>query len=191
LERIFQFIKTTPRIVGETGGKDFVFAHTSANIKQLIVALVRGAFEYQGQKCSAASRAYIPKSIWKDTWDMMSKELSSLKMGDVEDFTNLINAVIDEKAFNNIAGYIDYAKKSNDAEIIYGGNYDKSTGYFIEPTVILAKNLTLKQWKKKSLDQCLRSMFMKIINLRKHWKYVIKHLLMHLQVQFLPKIDMQ
>jgi 1-pyrroline-5-carboxylate dehydrogenase len=141
--------KNYPRIVGETGGKDFIFAHTSTNIRQLVVALVRGAFEYQGQKCSAASRAYIPKSIWKETWNLMSKELSSLKMGDVEDFTNLINAVIDEKAFNNIAGYIDYARKSNDAEIIYGGNYDKSTGYFIEPTVILAKKPDFKTMEEE------------------------------------------
>ncbi len=132
--------KNYPRIVGETGGKDFVFAHSSADIRKLVVALVRGAFEYQGQKCSAASRAYIPKSIWKQTWEVMEAELKKLKMGDVEDFTNLINAVIDESAFESITEYIDYAKESKDAEIIFGGKYDKSVGYFIEPTVILAKD---------------------------------------------------
>jgi len=132
--------KNYPRIVGETGGKDFVFAHNSADIRKLVVALVRGAFEYQGQKCSAASRAYIPKSIWNKTWEIMDSELKKLKMGDVEDFTNLINAVIDESAFETITEYIDYAKASKDAEIIFGGKYDKSVGYFIEPTVILAKD---------------------------------------------------
>jgi len=132
--------KNYPRIVGETGGKDFVFAHNSADIRKLVVALVRGAFEYQGQKCSAASRAYIPKSIWNKTWEIMDSELKKLKMGGVEDFTNLINAVIDESAFETITEYIDYAKASKDAEIIFGGKYDKSVGYFIEPTVILAKD---------------------------------------------------
>ncbi|MCX8084106.1 MAG: L-glutamate gamma-semialdehyde dehydrogenase [Calditerrivibrio sp.] len=141
--------KNYPRIVGETGGKDFVFAHSSADIKKLVVALVRGAFEYQGQKCSAASRAYIPKSIWDKTWEIMEAELKKLKMGDVEDFTNLINAVIDESAFESITEYIEYAKNSSDAEIIFGGNYDKSIGYFIEPTVILTTNPHFKTMEEE------------------------------------------
>ena len=131
--------KTYPKLVGETGGKDFVFAHSSAPVKELATALVRGAFEFQGQKCSAASRAYIPISIWEDTKKYMIEMLSDMKMGDVRDFSNFINAVIDEASFDNIAGYIERAKQSKDAEIIAGGKCDKSVGYFIEPTVILAK----------------------------------------------------
>ncbi len=131
--------KTYPKLVGETGGKDFVFAHSSANSKELATALVRGAFEFQGQKCSAASRAYIPTSLWEDTKKYMLDMLKEIKMGDVRDFSNFINAVIDEASFDNIAGYIERAKKSNDAEIIAGGKCDKSKGYFVEPTVILAK----------------------------------------------------
>ncbi|GAB4335194.1 MAG: L-glutamate gamma-semialdehyde dehydrogenase [Calditrichia bacterium] len=132
--------KYYPRIVGETGGKDFVFAHKSADITELGVALIRGAFEYQGQKCSAASRAYIPKSIWADLKDYMIAELKTVKMGDPTDFTNFMNAVIDRGAFNTITEYIDYIKKSDEAEIIFGGNYDDSKGYFIEPTVALTSN---------------------------------------------------
>jgi 1-pyrroline-5-carboxylate dehydrogenase len=131
--------KTYPKIVGETGGKDFIFSHSSANTTELAVAIVRGAFEYQGQKCSAASRAYIPKSIWNDTFEQIKEMMKTIKMGDVTDFSNFINAVIDEKSFDNIAGYIDRAAKSKDAEIILGGKYDKSKGFFIEPTIILAK----------------------------------------------------
>ncbi|MCA1933691.1 MAG: L-glutamate gamma-semialdehyde dehydrogenase [Calditerrivibrio sp.] len=141
--------KNYPRIVGETGGKDFIFAHSTADIRKLVVALIRGAFEYQGQKCSAASRSYIPRSIWDKTWAMMKEELSKIKMGDVEDFTNLVNAVIDEKAFENITGYIEYTKSSKDAEIIFGGNYDNSVGYFIEPTVILAKKPDFKTMQEE------------------------------------------
>ncbi|HOF46056.1 MAG TPA: L-glutamate gamma-semialdehyde dehydrogenase [Bacteroidales bacterium] len=131
--------KTYPKIVGETGGKDFIFSHSSANTTELAVAIVRGAFEYQGQKCSAASRAYIPKSIWNDTFEQIKEMMKTIKMGDVTDFSNFVNAVIDEKSFDNIAGYIDRAAKSKDAEIILGGKYDKSKGFFIEPTIILAK----------------------------------------------------
>ena len=131
--------KSYPRIVGETGGKDFVMVHHSANPKAVATALSRGAFEYQGQKCSAASRAYIPESMWAEVKDLMIEDLKSFKMGTTENFTNFVNAVIDEKSFNNIASYIDEAKKSADAEIIAGGNYDKSEGYFVEPTIILAK----------------------------------------------------
>ncbi len=127
--------KWYPRIVGETGGKDFVFAHKSADIPALVTALIRGAFEYQGQKCSAASRAYIPKTIWSDVNAQMKTELKTIKMGDVEDFSNFMNAVIDRGAFTSITEYIDFIKNSDEAEIIYGGNYDDSKGYFIEPTV--------------------------------------------------------
>jgi 1-pyrroline-5-carboxylate dehydrogenase len=124
-----------PRIVGETGGKDFVVAHASADAKALAVALVRGAFEYQGQKCSAASRAYIPANLWEEVKQYMLEDLASMKMGSPEDFTNFINAVIDEKAFNKITAYIDAAKRAPHVELVAGGNYDKSKGYFIEPTI--------------------------------------------------------
>jgi len=164
--------KNYPRIVGETGGKDFVFAHNSADIRKLVVALVRGAFEYQGQKCSAASRAYIPKSIWNKTWEIMDSELKKLKMGGVEDFTNLINAVIDESAFETITEYIDYAKASKDAEIIFGGKYDKSVGYFIEPTLILAKDPHFR--KKRFLVLYSQYTFMMMKNLKKPSRYVTK-----------------
>lgn len=130
--------KSYPRIVGETGGKDFVLAHPSSNVQQVITALSRGAFEYQGQKCSAASRAYIPKSMWVEVKKGLTKDLKSMKMGPVEDFRNFINAVIDEKSFDNITKYIKEAKSSKDAKIILGGKSNKTKGYFVEPTVILA-----------------------------------------------------
>jgi 1-pyrroline-5-carboxylate dehydrogenase len=132
--------KSYPRIVGETGGKDFVIAHKSANPKAVAVGLVRGAFEYQGQKCSAASRAYIPSNLWEDVKKYMLEDLATIKMGGTEDFTNFVNAVIDEKSFDKIAKYIDSAKAASGVEIIAGGNYDKSKGYFIEPTVILTQD---------------------------------------------------
>ena len=133
--------RSFPRIVGETGGKDFVVAHKSAHPKILATALVRGSFEYQGQKCSAASRAYIPSNLWEEVKEFMLADLEDIKMGVVEDFTNFVNAVIDEKSFDKIAGYIDGAKNGGDSvEIVAGGNYDKSKGYFIEPTVIVAKD---------------------------------------------------
>ncbi len=138
-----------PRIVGETGGKDFIFAHKSADIRSLGVALIRGAFEYQGQKCSAASRAYIPKSIWDGLRNYMIKELKTVKMGDVEDFSNFMNAVIDQGAFATITGYIEYAKKSKDAKILFGGNYDNSKGYFIEPTVVVTTNPKFKTMEEE------------------------------------------
>jgi len=128
--------KSYPRIVGETGGKDFVVAHNSANPLQVATALSRGAFEYQGQKCSAASRAYIPKSIWGAVKKHLLKDLKTFKMGNPEDFTNFINAVIDERSFDKISGYIEQAKKDKKANIIAGGKCDKSKGFFIEPTVI-------------------------------------------------------
>lgn len=131
--------KSYPRIVGETGGKDFVLMHESADVEVTVAALVRGAFEYQGQKCSAASRAYIPSSKWNEVKAGIIRDLKSIKMGPTEDFTNFVNAVIDESSFNKLAGYIENAKKDKDVEIVTGGNYDKSKGYFIEPTVLLAK----------------------------------------------------
>ena len=131
--------KSYPRIVGETGGKDYVFADKTADAKQVATALTRGAFEYQGQKCSAASRAYIPSNLWDDVRKYMEEDLASIKTGVPEDFTNFVNAVIDEESFDKLAGFIDAARESADAEVIMGGNYDKSKGYFIYPTVILAK----------------------------------------------------
>jgi 1-pyrroline-5-carboxylate dehydrogenase len=128
--------KSYPRIVGETGGKDFVFAHSSADPKLVSVALTRGAFEYQGQKCSAASRAYIPASIWPEIESRMKDDVADFTVGDVMDFSHFMNSVIDEAAFDSIANYIQMAKDSNDAEIVIGGGVDKSKGYFIEPTVI-------------------------------------------------------
>ena len=132
--------KTYPRIVGETGGKDFIVAHKSADAKEVAVGLVRGAFEFQGQKCSAASRAYIPSNLWDDIKKYMIEDLKSMKMGSPEDFRNFINAVIDERAFNKITGYIDQAKKDKGVELISGGSYDGSKGWFIEPTVFQAKD---------------------------------------------------
>lgn len=128
--------KSYPKIVGETGGKNFIFVHPSAPALEVATAIVRGAFEYQGQKCSAGSRAYIPASLWKEVKDYVGDMLKEIKMGDVQDFTNFVNAVIDEASFDNIMSYIDYAKQSPDAEIVFGGNGDKSVGYFVEPTVI-------------------------------------------------------
>lgn len=138
-ENIYKY-KSYPRIVGETGGKDFVIAHKSANPKAVAVGLSRGAFEFQGQKCSAASRAYIPSNLWGDVKKYLLEDLASMKMGPTEDFTNFINAVIDEKAFDKISNYITEAKKADGVEIIAGGNFDKSKGYFIEPTVIVTKD---------------------------------------------------
>lgn len=132
--------KTYPRIVGETGGKDFVVAHGSSNPKQVATALSRGAFEFQGQKCSAASRAYIAKSIWPEVKEFLISDLKTFKMGSPDDMSNFITAVIDEKSFDNLASYIDTAKKDDKVEIIAGGGHDKSKGYFIEPTVILTQD---------------------------------------------------
>ncbi|MFT5581508.1 MAG: 1-pyrroline-5-carboxylate dehydrogenase [Psychromonas sp.] len=132
--------RTYPRIVGETGGKDFIVAHNSAPAKEVATAIARGAFEFQGQKCSAASRAYVPASNWAAIKESLVEQVGSFKMGTTEDPSNFVNAVIDENAFDKIAGYIDYIKTQDDAEIIAGGNYDKSVGYFIEPTVVVTTN---------------------------------------------------
>ena len=132
--------KSYPRIVGETGGKDFVVMHPSAHAAEVATGLARGAFEFQGQKCSAASRAYIPASKWEDVKRILVAQVNDFKMGSPEDFSNFINAVIDKRAFDKISGYIDYIKTQDDAEIIAGGNYDGSTGYFIEPTVVVTSN---------------------------------------------------
>ncbi len=132
--------KSYPRIVGETGGKNFVLVHETANAVQVATALTRGAFEFQGQKCSAASRAYIPSNLWDEILCEIKCDMNTMKMGTVEDFSNFVNAVIDEASFDKLSGYIERAKQDKDVEIIHGGNYDKSKGYFIEPTIILTKN---------------------------------------------------
>ncbi|PRY49858.1 delta-1-pyrroline-5-carboxylate dehydrogenase [Arcticibacter pallidicorallinus] len=161
--------KTYPRIVGETGGKDFILVHQSANLEVANTAIVRGAFEYQGQKCSAASRVYIAKSIWPELKEMIVRDLASLKVGPVEDFSNFVNAVIDEKSFDKLASAIDKANADPQSEIIAGGNYDKSKGYFIDPTVIVSQNpssvtmceelfgpvLTIYVYEDDQLDQTL------------------------------------
>ena len=132
--------KSYPKIVGETGGKDFIFAHSSADPAALATAIIRGAFEYQGQKCSAASRAYIPKSIWEETRKNILRMVTEIKTGDVTDFQNFMNAVIDENSFDKIMSYIGRVKSSDEAEIIAGGKGDKSGGFYIEPTVVLTRN---------------------------------------------------
>jgi 1-pyrroline-5-carboxylate dehydrogenase len=138
-ENIYKY-RSYPRIVGETGGKDFIMVHRSSKAREVATAISRGAFEFQGQKCSAASRAYIPSNLWEDVKNYVVEDLKTFKMGGTEDFSNFINAVIDEKSFDKIAKYIDDAKASDDVEVIAGGNYDKSKGYFVEPTVLLAKD---------------------------------------------------
>ncbi len=132
--------KTYPRIVGETGGKDFIMVHSSAHPEQVATALIRGAFEFQGQKCSAASRAYIPKSLWPEVEKLMRADVDSFKMGSPEDMKNFFTAVIHEGSFDKLAKYIDGAKESSDAEVVIGGNYDKSKGWFIDPTVIVTED---------------------------------------------------
>ena len=132
--------KYFPRIVGETGGKDFIFAHNSADVDALVVAALRAAYEYQGQKCSAASRMYIPKSIWEEFKGKFIPEVKKIKVGDVADFGNFMGALIDRKAFDKVTSYIDYAKNSDKAEILTGGTYDDSTGYFVQPTVVLTSD---------------------------------------------------
>jgi len=141
--------KVYPRIVGETGGKDFVVAHTSADKDELVTALIRGAFEYQGQKCSAASRAYIPESLWQEMKDDLVSTTEEIKVGNVEDFTNYLSAVIDRAAYDKIKGYIDYAKDSDEAEILAGGQCDDSTGYFVRPTLILTTNPRFKTMEEE------------------------------------------
>ena len=136
--------KSYPRIVGETGGKDFIIAHKSAVAAEVATAISRGAFEFQGQKCSAASRAYVPSNLWEEVKTQIIADTNSFKMGAPDDTSNFINAVISEKAFNSISSYIDYAKKADDAEIIAGGKYDKSVGYFIEPTIIVTTDPKFK-----------------------------------------------
>ncbi len=142
-------MKYYPRIVGETGGKDFIFVHNKADIDGVLVAAIRGAFEYQGQKCSAASRMYMPKSRWEEFKEKYAAEVAKIKMGDVEDFTNFMSAVIDKAAFDNITEYIKYAQESDEAEIITGGGFDDSKGYFIEPTTIVTTNPHFKSMEEE------------------------------------------
>jgi 1-pyrroline-5-carboxylate dehydrogenase len=165
-----QSYRSYPRIVGETGGKDFIFVHPSADPQEVAVAIVRGAFEFQGQKCSAASRAYIPESLWEEVRSRIGEMITRITVGDVREFSHFMNAVIDEKSFDNIMAYIDYAKKSTTASVIFGGNGDKSKGYFIEPTVILTKDphfktmeeeifgpvMTIYVYKDKDFEETLR-----------------------------------
>ena len=141
--------RSYPRIVGETGGKDFCVAHESADIDALVTAMVRGAFEYQGQKCSALSRAYIPSSIWDEVKEKYIADVETIKMGDVADFSNFMNAVIDKSAFDSIVEYIDYAKSSPDAQLLTGGSYDDSVGFFIEPTTILTTDPHFKTMEEE------------------------------------------
>jgi 1-pyrroline-5-carboxylate dehydrogenase len=161
--------RTYPRIVGETGGKNFIFAHPSADVTAYVTALIRGAFEYQGQKCSAASRAYIPRSLWPQIREQLVDQLKQVEVGSPLDFRNFMAAVIDEASFNNVMGYIDFAKNSTEAEIVSGGKGDKSKGYFVEPTVVLTTNprfklmqeeifapvLTVYVYDDKEIDQTL------------------------------------
>ncbi|MEL7449737.1 MAG: L-glutamate gamma-semialdehyde dehydrogenase [Pseudomonadota bacterium] len=163
--------RSYPRIVGETGGKDFVFAHPSADVQQLVTALVRGAFEYQGQKCSAASRAFIPASLWDETVAGLRETVASIAQGDPEDFSNFMGAVIDGHAFKSITDYIAHAKNSDDHEVIIGGGSDDSRGWFIEPTVVVADSphaklmveeifgpvLTLYRYNDEALDETLKA----------------------------------
>lgn len=141
--------KSYPRIVGETGGKDFVFVHKSADIKTVNTALLRGAFEYAGQKCSAASRAYIPRSVWPELKEMLLRDLETMKMGDPTEVDTMVNAVIDQNAFVSISRYISYAEEAADAEIISGGKMDESVGYFISPTIIVAENPNFKTMEEE------------------------------------------
>ena len=133
-------LRSYPRIVGETGGKDFIVAHPNCDHQALTVALIRGAFEYQGQKCSAASRAYIPESVWNSIKDNYVSEVAKISVGDPKDFSNFMAAVIDRKSFDNIAGYIDRAQQDSGCEIVTGGTYDDSTGYFVQPTTIICSD---------------------------------------------------
>ncbi len=146
---------TYPKLVGETGGKDFIFVHHSANSQEVSTAIIRGAFEYQGQKCSAASRAYIPKSKWSEIKQILEKQHKEIKIGDVADFSNFMNAVIDENSFDNIMNYIKLAEESSEAEIILGGKGDKSVGYFIEPTIILTSNPKFVSMQEEILWSCV------------------------------------
>ncbi len=136
--------RSYPRLVGETGGKDFVFADETADVQALTTALIRGSFEFQGQKCSAASRAYVPSSLWEELEPLLVKEMETIKMGPVDHFENFMGAVIDDKSYDNIMDYIEHAHQSPNADIISGGHGDKSEGYFVEPTLILAKTPDFK-----------------------------------------------
>ncbi len=169
-ERIADY-RSYPRIVGETGGKDFIFAHESARVESLATALVRGAFEYQGQKCSAASRAYIPMSLWQEVRDRLEADLARIKMGTPVDFSNFMCAVIDESSFDNIMSYVDYAREHPQLDVLFGGSGDKSTGYFVDPTVVVSRDpgsklmceeifgplLTIHVYDEDDLDETLRA----------------------------------
>jgi 1-pyrroline-5-carboxylate dehydrogenase len=164
-----QNYKSYPRIVGETGGKDFILAHDSSNRKALLTSMIRGAFEYQGQKCSAASRCYLPVQVWDDIKDDYINEVSTIKVGDVNDFSNFMNAVIDEYSFDKIVSYIKYAKNADDAKIVTGGNFNKDKGYFIEPTTILTTNPHFKTMEEEIFGPVLT-----VYVYEESWKEVCK-----------------
>ena len=168
-----------PRLVGETGGKDFLIAHNDCDIPSLATACVRGAFEYQGQKCSALSRAYFPRSKWDEIWTTMENILKEIKMGDVTDFTNFMSAVIDKNSFDNIKSYIDYTAQASDAKIIFGGKYDDSKGYFIEPTVILTTNPHFKTMTEEIFGPVLTCYLYEDANLEEALDLLIKPAPMH------------
>ena len=165
--------RTYPRIVGETGGKDFIIAHESAVAAEVATGISRGAFEYQGQKCSAASRAYVPSNIWPEVKKQIIEDVNSFKMGSPGDPANFINAVISEISFDKIASYIDYAKQAKDAEIIAGGAYDKSKGYFIQPTIIVTTNPKFKSMCEEIFWPCHNHMFMMRKIGKKHLNWLI------------------
>jgi 1-pyrroline-5-carboxylate dehydrogenase len=170
--------KSYPRIVGETGGKDFIIAHSSADPQVVATALLRGAFEYQGQKCSAASRAYLPSNMADEVKQLLIEGVNSFKVGSVENLDNFINAVIDEKSFDKIAKYIDDAKLTSEASILVGGTYDKTEGYFIHPTIIETKDPKYITMCEEIFGPCSQYMFMKLINMERLFILLMKHRLM-------------
>ncbi|MBF0314044.1 MAG: L-glutamate gamma-semialdehyde dehydrogenase [Oligoflexia bacterium] len=164
--------KNYPRIVGETGGKDFIFAHKDCDIRALAVAMVRGAFEYQGQKCSAASRAYVPKSIWPSVREEMVKMVETITVGDICDFKTFMGAVIDKNSFDNIVSYIEYARRASDAKVVIGGKYDDSKGYFIHPTVVETSNPKFKLMEEEIFGPVLTVYYYDDAELEKSLKLV-------------------
>ena len=183
-------LRSYPRIVGETGGKDFIVAHPNCDEEALIVALLRGAFEFQGQKCSAASRAYIPESVWSRIEAKYIEEVGKITMGDVSDFSNFIGAVIDKKSFDNITGYIDRAHADPGCSIVTGGSYDGSTGYFVEPTTIVCSDPMYESMQEEifGLSESSQSTSMRTVTSKTFSRYVTPHQNMRLQARSLQPI---
>jgi len=179
--------KSYPRIVGETGGKDFIFAHPSADVESLVTAMLRGAFEFQGQKCSAASRAFLPASLYDQVISMLSEQMKEIDMGSPLDFRNFMCAVIDKPAFESITGYIEHAKKSDDHSILAGGGYDDSKGWFIEPTLVEATSPTRNSWSRKSSDRYSPSTSTTTPESTKLWMLSTRHRPMRSPVRFSPR----